>query len=283
MDHHTQAFCLKQTLRQGAEFEVIPGIQSIDQEKDSVALTDSRGQVYRGRYLIGADGVHSQVRKITGEFKPTHTAFATEGIVPLEKCQSGSEFTFDYGVVQNGYGWLIPKHDHVNVGLYTCGDSRQICKAGLREYTEKNLGTGTVEHIVGFPIGIGGDAYVPRSSLVFLVGDATGFADPLLGEGIHNAIKSGQAAATALIAAIQSGADANLAYRAAIEDIRQDICNCRKISYLFYNQLSMSYALLKSRHFQSRLLKGFAQGMTMTEIRQAFFSRNFLSVSKTEH
>jgi len=265
-------FCLKQTLNNGAEFEVIPGIKDIYEDKKSVSLTDKNGNAYFCRFLIGADGVHSQIRKLTGDFKPDYTAFAVEGIVPLEKCDFNPEMTFDYGVVKNGYGWLIPKNDHINVGLYSSKpDSSDLTKAGLIEYVKKRIRTHEIDNITGFPIGTGGESYEPRYSRIFLTGDAAGFAEPLWGEGIHNAVKSGQAAAGAIISAINTGKDANQEYRLAIHDIKTDLYNCRKISKIFYSSLPISYTLLKTRSVRNAILKGFATGMTVTEICREYF------------
>ncbi|MCP4109298.1 MAG: NAD(P)/FAD-dependent oxidoreductase [Desulfobacteraceae bacterium] len=271
-------FCLKQTLNQGADFDVIPGIKAIAEEKNSVFLTDMNGRVYNCKYLIGADGAHSQVRKITGQFRPDSSAIALEGIVPLEKCRSKPNMTFDYGTVRKGYGWLIPKRDHVNVGLYTAIPRKvKITREQLLDYTEKRIGTRDIEHIVGFPIGTGGEDYNPVSSRIFLVGDAAGFAEPLWGEGIHNAIKSGQAAAQAVAMAVKSGADAKQVYTTAVYDVKQDIQACRRFSNVFYNQLSISYALLKTRHVRTAVLEGFAAGMTVSEIKKKLlFKKSFI-------
>ncbi len=267
-------FCLKQTLNNGAAFEVIPGIKDIYEDKKSVRLTDKNGNVYLCCYLIGANGVHSQVRKLTGDFKPDYTAFAVEGIVPLKRCSFNPDMTFDYGVVKNGYGWLIPKDDHVNVGLYSSKPGNpKLTKARLLEYVEKRIGSREIDQITGFPIGTGGESYEPRYSRIFLTGDAAGFAEPLWGEGIHNAVKSGQAAAGAIISAIRTDTDANQAYRLAVRDIKTDLYNCRKISQIFYSFLPISYTLLKTRSVRDAVLKGFTAGMTVTEICQEYFRR----------
>ena len=215
-------FCLQKTLQKGARFALLDGIKKIYENKASVTLTNINGSKYYGKYLIGADGVYSEVGKITGQFSPDKTAMALEGIVRLKKCQYNQKLnpkmTFDYGVISQGYGWLIPKHDHINVGLYTRRHSKvDISKAKLREYTKKRLGVGDIENMIGFPLGTGGENYVPKSSRIFLAGDAAGLAEPLWGEGIHNAIKSGQAAATAVISAVKSQADPNRIYQNLIE------------------------------------------------------------------
>jgi flavin-dependent dehydrogenase len=60
-----------------------------------------------------------------------------------------------------------------------------------------------------------------------LVGDAAGFAEPLLGEGIYNAIKSGQIAANAIIA-VHEGSEENFrsAYRSGLKPVFNDMAYC---------------------------------------------------------
>ena len=109
-----------------------------------------------------------------------------------------------FGYVQNGYGWLFPKATHVNIGIYTYDSTVVLSKDLLRGYARQRLGTDRIEGIVGFPIGFGGRRNAQDRERIILAGDAAGFAEPLFGEGIHNALKSGQTAASA-IAALDTG------------------------------------------------------------------------------
>ncbi|MBV1919350.1 MAG: hypothetical protein KUG73_01605, partial [Pseudomonadales bacterium] len=174
-----------------------------------------------------------------------------------------------------GYGWLFPKHDHVNVGLYTRRpDEVKISKAQLNQYVQARLGVDTVDHVCGFPIGTGGEYYQPTSERVFLVGDAAGMSEALLGEGIHNAIKSGQAAASALINAKRSNSSALEAYKEAIYPVAHDALNCRKVARVFYKVLPVSYAFLSHYPVGTMAMNGFAAGLTLTECKHHMTSFN---------
>jgi hypothetical protein len=143
------------------------------------------------------------------------------------------------------------------------------------------LGTEALEHIVGFPLGFGGQRYVPGRDRILLAGDAAGLAEPLLGEGIHNAIKSGQAAADAIIK-LEAGADGNLrkAYRDAISPIVADLWRCDDMKTFFYRNMDgVGFGALKFPISKIALMKGFAAGKTMHEITSRFFFSPFFAPS----
>jgi flavin-dependent dehydrogenase len=178
---------------------------------------------------------------------------------------TGPEFAF--GEVANGYGWLFPKGDHVNVGLYTRADDPSLSKERLRDYARARLGTDRVEHITGFPLGFGGSRKWPVQDRVVLVGDAAGYAEPLLGEGIHNAVKSGLLAAQALILADAAGESFGRNYRRLARVIEADLRRCGDMAGLFYGHLdTLGPALLGFAPGKAALLRGFAAGKTMREI-----------------
>ncbi|MFP5441148.1 MAG: NAD(P)/FAD-dependent oxidoreductase [Gammaproteobacteria bacterium] len=267
--------CFRQALAAGARYEQIGPIRAIDEGADAVTLTLEDGRVLRARYLVGADGAHSQVRKLTGGFVPDRTAVAMEGIVRLPAGTALPPMTFDFGVAGQGYGWLFPKGDHVNVGIYTRRPEEvAFNKELLREYVQRRLGLGAdaIEHLVGFPIGTGGEHYQPRSERVMLVGDAGGMAEALLGEGIYNAVLTGQMAASAIVLALANNANARQLFDEYSQIVRGDLANCRQLAQLFYKFLPISYGLL--RHVVAdTLVNGFAAGMTTTGCKRAFFTR----------
>lgn len=267
--------CFRQALSAGAHFEKIGAIRAVDESADAVALTLADGRILRARFLVGADGAHSQIRKLTGAFEPDRTAVAMEGIVQLPSGVPLPVTTFDFGVVGQGYGWLFPKRDHVNVGIYTRRPEEvEFSKEHLRDYVQQRLGVSgeAIEHLVGFPIGTGGEYYQPKSERVLLVGDAAGMAEALLGEGIHNAVLTGQMAANAIVLALASNGSARVLYDDYSAIVRGDIDNCRKLGQLFYKFLPISYGIL--RHVVAdTLMNGFASGMTTTGCKRAFMTR----------
>jgi flavin-dependent dehydrogenase len=106
---------------------------------------------------------------------------------------------FDIDAAPFGYGWCFPKNNHLSVGV---GVLKTKAKVKLKDYCEsymKDLGINTIisESAHGFVIPV-----TPRAELVkgncFVIGDAAGFADPIVAEGISNALLSGKIIAEAI-------------------------------------------------------------------------------------
>ncbi|HET8708022.1 MAG TPA: hypothetical protein VFM46_17085, partial [Pseudomonadales bacterium] len=200
------------------------------------------------------------------------TAVALEGIVRMPSDQI-PRFTFDFGVVGKGYGWLFPKRDHVNVGIYTRRpDEYPLSKDTLKKYVADNLGEVEIEHVCGYPIGTGGEFYKPSSERIFLVGDAAGFGEPLLGEGIHNAIASGQAAAEAILLVQAKNLGGLKAFDQTVDVVRDDVYNCRRLARVFYAVLPLAVPAVHHYPLGPLLMNGFAAGLTITQCKRALFN-----------
>jgi geranylgeranyl reductase family protein len=263
-------YCLDQTLALGGEFVVVLGLSSFHEDGSGVSVTTTDGAVFQADYLIGADGANSQVRRLSGEFASGCQALALEGQVPTEACSSIPNMQFDFGWVPGGYGWMFPKAGHINVGLYTQRSGVAVAKAALVEYSRKMLGTERVDHMIGFPIGIGGQRYRAGRGRVLLVGDAAGMTDPLLGEGIHNAIKSGQLAAQAIIEAGLGHGSAQGRFSVLLEQVQRDLSACSIAARCFYDLLLIGFGALVSPPARLALMRGFAAGLTFREILGSF-------------
>ena len=262
---HLDAFCLDQTRRRGADFQVTTGIARIVERDQGVSVETADGRTLRAGFLIGADGAGSNVRRLIDE-RPAEHAWALEGQAETVAGNRLGVMRFDFGRIADGFAWSFPKGDHVNVGLYSRRPRARLSKSQLVDYVTSVLGLPAPTRIVGFPLGVGGEADVPERRRVFLVGDAAGFTERLLGEGIHNAIASGQAAAAAIIAERRRGVDAALHYRRALGAIRRDLQLCATLADRFYGAERLGYRLLCAAPSRVALMQGCAAGKTLHEI-----------------
>ena len=260
------SYCLKRTIEAGAEFEAISDWTTIEQSPTTVSISTSHG-VFCARFLIGADGASSQVRRYCAD-----SGWAFKGFAMEVECAYPShkvELEFDFGVTDGGYGWLFPKRDHVNVGLFTYHDGKALSRAALADYCRQKLGTRAIAPVRGHHVGLGGFKYKP-SGRVLLAGDAAGLVDALLGEGIYNAIRSGQAAAAAISEELDRGSVAAVDYTRRLAGIQSDVAACYRAAVKFYGNLDAGYAALVSPLIRRAVMRGYAMGLTFSETKKWF-------------
>jgi geranylgeranyl reductase family protein len=271
-------FCRQRAVEAGAEFRVIPHITAIAETDAEVVLETSEGML-RTRHLVGADGANSTVRRRVPGLGAIRRGFA------IEACIRGqaSPMIFDFGAVEQGYGWVFPKADHCNVGLYTNSPDVRLSRAGLADYARARLGTDELEHVAGHHIGLRGWETSVHTARILLAGDAAGLVDPLLGEGIHNAIASGQAAAAAITSTPGVRAGAGAAYGRALRPVLADVRNGWRSASRFYDNLDAGYLVLTSPPVRAALMRGYARGMTLSAIRSWCLLLPFLSPTAPAH
>ena len=224
------------------------------------------GGTYRARWLIAADGAKSPLRRQLHPRPVVRQAFALEG---KAVGRGDGSLYFDFFVVPWGYGWVFPKGDHLNVGIATFNRTVKISRKELLEYCSRRLGHAELGEVVGYPLGIGPANGPWAVGRVLFVGDAGGTVEALMGEGIHNAIVSGQQAAAAII---KGGPAWWVRWHYALRMARHwlDVRSCRNLALLFYRWPRVGYWYLTRPWLLRNLAKGFAQGFRLDRIIRGF-------------
>jgi geranylgeranyl reductase family protein len=183
---------------------VMPGtrVRSLSLRNNHVDLETTAGPV-AAKFVIAADGVHSTLARQAGwqESRLLIPAIESELYISDREmdCHAGTA-RFDFDIPPHGYAWLFPKRDHLSVGVLSVRRGHVDLKAAFSRYLSA-LGINDVEreerHGFFIPVRPRRDGFARNR--VILAGDAAGFADPVTGEGISFAIRSGQLAADALI------------------------------------------------------------------------------------
>ena len=164
---------------------------------------------------------------------------------------------------------VFPKEKHFNVGIGNLINNKKSSKAkrkDLYDFVYSRFGTKNVDNITGFPIGTEGTEYTALLDKVFLVGDAAGLSESLLGEGIYNAIVSGKYAAKSIIKNEQEdGFSAKYFYNTFLEKLTSELRLYKKGSKLLYGYPKISYFLIKLG-LGKKFMDGYSEGKTITEI-----------------
>ena len=176
----------------------------------------SKGERLRSTYLVAADGPESMVaRSFSLGLPSSNGGIAIESEVPFESVlefpeENLSSIHLDFGEVPNGYGWVFPKRECLSIGVG--GMLQDGKKFNARASLDTFIGRlpyvkkGWAGRVLGHPLPTFYDeAQKVSSRNVLLVGDAAHLMDPLTGEGIYYAIKSGMLAAEAIVQSKENG------------------------------------------------------------------------------
>jgi geranylgeranyl reductase family protein len=218
------------TLAQEAGAQVITDAEVVaaEHQTDGVAVTTRDGRRFSARYAVASDGVHSVTARklgIAGAWPCSALAIDMMEETPNADLKARDEGALwvQYGCsapqsngsrLWEGYGYVFPKRDHVNVGIgYLLGPYREAAPGpaynSQRAFVERLKHDGVLEGrsrrdcFTPFLIPIAGPRRTLSNGRVLLAGDSAGFVHALTAEGIYYAMVSGELAAKAIINAVR--------------------------------------------------------------------------------
>ena len=281
----------------GVELEVALGDGVIEMLQAPVLIgaDGSNGQMRRLAAGLDAqrdalnDGawIESRTAELPTEPEWYARGFALEATVPfavlpreLPAGDAPEDLVFDFAPIAGGYGWLFPKGDHVNVGVGgfvpkdgASGEdavpNESVTRGLLESYTRQKLGVELNEvraHVSGQHLGLGGHSYVPRGR-VLLAGDAAGLVDPLTGEGIYSAVKSGQAAAAAVMACGDTEISLlSSAYVERLAELQAMLAFSHDAAKSFYREPGRGFRVVRKRLLRHLMLRTYADGVPFVKL-----------------
>ena len=200
--------------------DVRDGVSVKSVEPDGAArvrVTTGDGEVYSASHIIGADGANGIVARMAGLRKQRLLAIALEAEIPHEWGRGHESLRPEIGhleyAVRQGYAWVFPKAGHLSVGAGTFG---RRSAEGKGEASKEELARWIVGYLEalgvpcpaseiefhGHPLPIwgGSEPVEAWNGRLLLAGDAAGLVNPLFGDGISYACRSGAWAGQEIVA-----------------------------------------------------------------------------------
>ncbi|MCX6305304.1 MAG: geranylgeranyl reductase family protein [Bacteroidetes bacterium] len=230
-------FLLHKALEAGAR--VIHGAKVMDvkQDKDFVTVATRDGS-FTSKLVIGADGASSAVARSAGLRDNILPGLAWEAEIMADPAivRAFSQTVFlDWGSFPGGYGWVFPKGDHFSIGV---GGPASLSKWMMPYYQKllEYLELGAIETISlkSWPIPVRIKKSPFHNGRVLVAGDAAGLTDPLTGEGIYYAVRSGILAAKSCHAYLCAETPSLESYTTSVnEELMQELLDANRIKHLF--------------------------------------------------
>ena len=194
---------------------------------------EGRDGTYVADYLIVAAGARSRLRSRLAEPFSARDFMLTFGYyVPARDTLLRVQFFEDF----EGYAWSFPRPDHLSLGI--CGKMRKTTMPELRRCLHRFAsqfgydydGAPVFSHLLpALSTASWGDLRLSGGDWA-LAGDAAGLVDPVTGEGIYFAMRSGELLAEALLA------DAPETYEERVwRDFGRRLALGSRLAHLFYH------------------------------------------------
>lgn len=192
---------LEGAIEAGVEFrpERVTSVETTTRE----AVVHTTKGVWRGDYVLGADGANSLVRrKLSRAFERRQLSIATGFFA---HGRSSSEIVIRFVPEPQGYIWSFPRPDHLAIGI--CAQADESQPGPLRDIVSdwirrSGIADGARLEPYSWPIpsldAADFDRDRPAGSRWMLLGDAAGLVDPITREGIFFALRSAELAVEAL-------------------------------------------------------------------------------------
>jgi geranylgeranyl reductase family protein len=205
----------------------------------------------RARFLIGADGANSLIRRrLVGQFRRDQLSIATGFFVHGVTSQ---EILLELIADPPGYIWSFPRPTHLAIGVCAQADATNAFKLrqGVAEWiSRRHLAEGARLQPYSWPIpslsARDFEALKPASDRCCLVGDAAGLVDPVTREGIYFALQSAQFAADAIA---EDGPDVARRYIDRVRDqIAVELARAARLKAAFFRPQFTSSMIEALRH-----------------------------------
>jgi len=275
-------FLVEKARQVGTEVHEDEPVTSCRQLPDGIEVTTDRGR-YLAKVLIGADGANSLVAQQLFPGRRSRRMATLESEIPIGPAPhypGTGRALIDIGATPKGYAWIFPKQERLSIGV---GDLRgglaspkKIFDQFVRD--EKGLAPWKVPQPVGHPLplfsehsGANRESVGLVSGRALLVGDAGHLVDPLFGEGIYYAVRSGQLAAESILNQVKDERRSLADYEEAVRrEIYEEFRVAVRMASIVYSYPRLCHRLLPRYQHIVMLYYDVLRGR---ETYQTFFAR----------
>ena len=207
---------LKRAEDAGAEIEKTR-VLGIERKQDGWRL-QTRSGVAEADFCVVATGARNPLREVGTEWSASDTMSALGYYVP----ESRDRIDIQFLPHLEGYIWVFPRDGHLSVGICGKGQPAQVLRAQLELYMDER-GISRKEatfysHMLPSLEMAGWKKNRMAGDRWIAVGDAAGLVDPITGEGLYYAMRSGDLASRVVLNDAHGIAEKAAAYRSMVVD-----------------------------------------------------------------
>lgn len=167
-------------------------------------------------FVVVATGARNTLRHVGTEWSASDTMCAMGYFVPGERAGIDIQFFPNF----EGYIWVFPRCGHLSVGICAKGQRSSEVRERLHRYMDEmgiaREGATFYGHVIPALEGLSWRSNRVSGEGWVAVGDAAGLVDPVTGEGLYYAIRSGDLAAEAVLSEQHAPSERHSLYRSLI-------------------------------------------------------------------
>ena len=188
---------LRRAEARGAELEKAR-VLGLDRKSAGWSIRTRSGR-FDADYCVIATGARNPLRHVGTQYTAQDTMYALGYWVPADQAHIDIQFLPNL----EGYIWVFPRNNHLSVGICGKSESAQCLRGRLERYMDEKGIARKEATFYGHMLPaldsrgwrnnrLAGDGWIA-------VGDAGGLVDPITGEGLYYAVRSGDLASQVLL------------------------------------------------------------------------------------
>ncbi len=201
-----------------------------------IEIKTPKGRI-KSRFLIAADGALSQIGRYLKIPEEKTLIPALE--VKVDTDSYGSDkltARFDFDVCPHGYGWIFPKRNYLSVGILSHRKGAGLKSYLIKYLKEQGIKGRNLSSIKGSLIPVTPRRRFASFGRILFVGDALGWVDPIVAEGLSGAITSARLATEAILRGNMDSIRVKEIYRSKIKkNFLDNFRFCNFLANIVYN------------------------------------------------